>query len=116
MCVYLVGRPPEILEPLLDMEVVAPEEAHLEFDVDLGDPQAALHWFKDDKELRAGKKHDIGYQDEVAALVVKDTTAKDAGWYRCEAANRLGRVETHCTLVVQSKASCLILFLTVTML
>ena len=46
------GRPPEILEPLLDMEIIAPEEAHLECDIDLGDPPAKLIWYKDNKEVR----------------------------------------------------------------
>ena len=98
-----VGSPPEIIEPLLDMLVVAPEEAHLECDIFPGDPPAKLQWYKNDRELRSGKKYDISYLDEVAALEIHETDAKDSGWYRCEAANKLGRVETHCTLIVQCK-------------
>ena len=102
LCVT-VGRPPEILEPLLDMEIIAPEEAHLECDIDIGDPPARLVWYKDNKELRPGGKHEMEYGEEIATLVIRDTTTADAGTYRCEAANKLGRVETECTMVVQSK-------------
>ena len=48
---FLVGRPPEILEPLLDMEIIAPEEAHLECDIDIGDPPSKIIWYKDSKEV-----------------------------------------------------------------
>ncbi len=43
------------------------------------------------------------YRDEIATLVIKQTSSTDAGWYRMEAANKLGRVETQCNLVVKSK-------------
>ena len=85
------------------MEIIAPEEAHLECDIDIGDPPAKLVWYKDNKEIRPGGKYTIEYGDEIATLVIRDTTTSDAGSYRCEAANKLGRVETECTMVVQSK-------------
>ena len=85
------------------MEIIAPEEAHLECDIDIGDPPAKLVWYKDNKEIRPGGKYTIEYGDEIATLVIRDTTTSDAGSYRCEAANKLGRVETECSMVVQSK-------------
>ena len=87
----------------MDMEIIAPEEAHLECDIDIGDPPAKLVWYKDNKEIRPGGKYTIEYGEEIATLVIRDTTTSDAGSYRCEAANKLGRVETECTMVVQSK-------------
>lgn len=98
-----VGNPPEILEPLLDMLVVAPEEAHLECDIAPGDPPAEIHWYKENKEIYRTKRMSMSYHKELASLVIPKTDVRDGGWYRCEAVNRLGRVETQCTLVVQSK-------------
>ena len=98
-----VGKAPKVLEPLLDMEVVAKEEVHLECDVDPGDPKATLHWYKENKEIYDSSKYVMAYKDKVATLVIKDSNINDSGWYRCEAANKVGRVETRCTLIVQSK-------------
>ena len=83
------------------MEIVSPEEAHLECDLTLGDPKASLHWYKDNRELSSDKKYDSHYQDEVATLVIKNTEVADKGLYRCEAINKIGRVETECTVIVQ---------------
>ncbi len=54
-------------------------------------------------QVRPSAKFTLDYMDEVAALMIKDTTMLDAGVYRCEAANKLGRVETECRMVVQSE-------------
>ena len=85
----------------MDMEVISPEEAHLECDLTLGDPHASLHWYKDNKQLTPNTKYDTLYQDEIATLVIRDTKVVDRGWYRCEAINKIGRVETECTVIVQ---------------
>ena len=37
---------------------------------------------------------------QVASLTVKQTEFSDGGWYRCEASNKLGRVETQATVTV----------------
>ena len=92
----------------MDMEVLSPEEAHLECDFTLGDPKASLHWYKDNKELTSNKKYDTLYQDEIATLVIRKTEVTDRGWYRCEAVNKIGRVETECTVVVQGKELCVV--------
>ncbi len=61
----LVGRPPEILEPLLDTEVVSPAEANLECDVDLGDPASNIVWYKDNKEIRPSNKWTLKVSNKV---------------------------------------------------
>ncbi len=103
MCSFVVGKAPKIIEPLLDMEVSAPEEVFLECDIDAGDPKATIHWYKENKEVYAGNKYSMTYKDSVATLVLNQSGINDSGWYRCEAANKVGRVETRCTLIVQSK-------------
>lgn len=49
------------------------------------------------------RKYKSSFTDGVAGLDVNNVTLQDAGWYRCEATNKAGRVETHCTLLVNSK-------------
>ena len=100
---FAVGEPPAILEPLSDQVVVSPDDAILECYIDPGDPPAEIHWYKDNKEVYKSKKYTISFKDEVAELVISGTDIKDSGWYRCEAVNKLGRVETQCTLAVESK-------------
>lgn len=41
---YTVGVPPKILEPLNDVTVVAPNDAILECDLDLGEPESEIKW------------------------------------------------------------------------
>lgn len=43
----------------------------------------------------------MSYKGELAVLEIPKTEFNDGGWYRCEAVNKLGRVETQGTLVVQ---------------
>ena len=50
-----------------------------------------------------GSRYEMSYSDDVAELVIKQTEPGDAGKYRCEAANALGRVESTGKLTVHSK-------------
>ena len=45
----------------------------------------------------------MSYAGREASLVINNTEQADAGRYRCEADNRVARVETEATLTVQSK-------------
>ena len=75
----------------------------LECELDRGDPKARVTWYKGTKEVYSGGKIHIDFQDNTASLDLKETSVSDGGMYRCEAVNKLGRVETQCTLEVQSK-------------
>ena len=86
------------------MTVASPNEAILECDVFCGEPPGAIHWFKDSKEIYSGKKYDIGFSNKVATVLIKDTEPGDAAEYRCEVSNKLGRVQTECKLIVNSKS------------
>ena len=89
------------MEPLEDTIVSAGEKAELDCEVKSGNPAATIRWFKENKELQRSKKYTMSYNDETAALVVQDAQLVDAGCYRFEASNKLGRVETQCILLVQ---------------
>ena len=52
---YSGGKPPRVIEPLLDMEVNAGEDLTLECDLDLGEPKANITWYRDSKEIYPSK-------------------------------------------------------------
>ncbi|XP_023933258.1 titin isoform X1 [Lingula anatina] len=99
----VVGTAPELLSPMSDVTAVMPEKAALSCDISLGEPEAEITWFKDNKEIKSGKKYEISYAEEVAALVILETDLKDSGQYRCEVANKIGKVTTQAKLTVQAK-------------
>ena len=43
-CFVTVGEPPMLLEPLQDTTVIAPGDAILECDIDVGEPEAEIKW------------------------------------------------------------------------
>ena len=99
-----VGDPPVLLMPLEDLTVVAPNDAILECDIDVGEPEAEIKWFKGQKQVKKSAKYEMSYEDEIAALVIHNTEIQDADVYRCEASNALGMIKTEGSLVVHSKS------------
>ncbi|KAK3083483.1 hypothetical protein FSP39_023775 [Pinctada imbricata] len=83
----VVGVAPKLLEKLDDQTVIAPKDAILECDLDLGEPEAEIKWFKGQKEVKKGPKYEMSYEDEVAALTIHKTEPADADVYRCQATN-----------------------------
>lgn len=99
---FVVGSPPELLEGLKDTTSLASESAVLSCTIAPGDPKAQILWFFKDKEVTKDKRHTVAYKENMASLTVKDADLRDTGAYRCEASNKLGRVETQCVLTVNS--------------
>ena len=102
VAVRAVGTAPELVEELSDLTIVAPETASLQCTVSPGQPTADIHWFYKDKEIYKNKKYQMSYSDSVAVLTINGSEPKDTGAYRCEAFNKVGRVQTQCTLNIQS--------------
>ena len=98
-----VGDAPELVEGLEDTTVIAPEDAVLDCEIKPGDPKAAIHWYKEAKEIYKGKKYTMTYSENIAELTIKNPEPNDNGLYRCEAVNKIGRVETEGKLVVFSE-------------
>ena len=48
-------------------------------------------------------KHQISFKDKVATLTINDLEIGDSGKYRCEAVNKISRVETEGKLTVYCK-------------
>ena len=98
-----VGEAPEILDELTDQTITTPDKAVLKCAISRGDPVAELHWFHNDREVYKGKKYIMEAEEDDVSLTIKETDAKDGGFYRCEASNKLGRVQTQCCVTVVSK-------------
>ena len=98
--IFAVGIAPKVVAELQDQVVTAQTDVTLKCDISPGDPVASTTWYKDNKELRAGRKLIMSYLDDVASLVVKDVSLTDAGSYSCEAVNKIGRVQTDGKLTV----------------
>ena len=97
-----VGSAPELLEPLSDLTVTAETKVKLTCKISAGDPKAKITWYHKDKEVKVTKNVKVAYADDEATLTIADVELTHAGWYRCEASNKIGRVETQCTLTVNS--------------
>lgn len=95
-----LGNPPKLLADLEDVTIVAPEDLTLECNINRGDPVAKISWFKDAKEVYPGGRVEMSFEDEVASLTIHDTVLADAGKYRCEAGNKLGRIQSEATVTV----------------
>lgn len=100
------GTAPKVIEPLADKSSQAQKETTLQCKISGGEPRATVHWYRDGKELYDGKKYRLSYEKDAATLRVADSASGDSGNYRCEAVNKLGRVDTECKLTVECK-SCL---------
>jgi len=100
---FPAGTPPKVLKALVDQSVEAAKETVLNCKISAGEPAAEIHWYRDNKEIYAGKRFKLSYSGDVATLRVDDTTVADSGTYRCEAVNKLGRVDTECKIVVNCK-------------
>jgi len=98
----VTGEAPELVKPLTNTIIIMPKEVTLECEISEGSPTASVRWFKDNKEIYGSKKHLLSYSDDKASVRIAVTEAKDTGKYRCEASNRVGSVETECTLTVHS--------------
>ena len=62
--------------------------------------------FSSHSQVYKSDKHEIGFKNNKAVLVIHNSDIDDSGKYRCEAANKIGRVETEAKLTVCSKSTC----------
>ena len=51
----------------------------------------------------------MGFKNNTAVLVIHNSEIDDTGKYRCEAVNKIGRVETEAKLTVYSKLNASLL-------
>ena len=66
-------------------------------------PRQPFNGFNNDnKEVYASTKHQMSYDEGKASLSISTSEIKDAGKYKFEAANKLGRVECQCLVTVKA--------------
>jgi len=84
-----------------DNKVIAPKTVMLSCEVESGEPRATIRWYKDAKEVYQSKKYTMIYDGSIAKLEISPSELSDTAVYRCEADNKVGRVETEAVLTVQ---------------
>lgn len=97
------GKKPKILTDLKDVKVASPKPVKLKCEIEPGEPAAKVTWYKEAKEIYSSRKYDMSYTGTQAVLEITSTEFQDGALYRCEASNRLGRVETEATVTVQGE-------------
>jgi len=100
--VLTAGAAPKLLEDLNDVTLIAAEKAVLSCRISVGDPPADIHWYRDNKEIHKNKRYEMTRDGDTASLIIAASETTDSATYRCEAANKLGKVKTDCSLVVHS--------------
>ncbi|CAM4723725.1 unnamed protein product [Leuciscus chuanchicus] len=71
----------KILKPLRD--IVSPEKEKVTFECEVSRANADVKWFKDDEELKPGKKFGIQSQANKRTLLIHKCAYEDQGQYMC---------------------------------
>jgi len=104
--VLSVGLPPELLEGLTNVRLVAPEKVVLSCRINLGNPTTEVHWYRSGKirvmfrEITDDAKYEMKRDGDTLSLIIAVSEATDSAIYRCEAVNKFGKVRTESSLVV----------------
>ncbi|KAL7886884.1 hypothetical protein AOLI_G00046050 [Acnodon oligacanthus] len=69
----------KILKPLGDIKI--PEKEKVIFECEVSRPNADVKWFKDDEELKPGKKYGIHSQGRKRSLIIQKCSYEDQGLY-----------------------------------
>ncbi|XP_072536379.1 obscurin isoform X3 [Salminus brasiliensis] len=75
----------KIVKPLKDIKV--PEKEKVVFDCEVSRANADVKWFKDDVELKPGKKYVVHSLGRKHSLVIKKCTYEDQGLYKLKTAD-----------------------------
>uniref|UniRef100_F6PKR4 Ig-like domain-containing protein n=1 Tax=Ciona intestinalis TaxID=7719 RepID=F6PKR4_CIOIN len=66
----------------------------------VGKPEPEIAWYKDGIRIKANNKYSMRNQYGVCTLTIYDCRARDAGMYKCEANNQVGRAISEANLSV----------------
>ncbi|XP_073686713.1 obscurin [Garra rufa] len=75
----------KILKPLRDIS--SPEKEKVTFECEVSRANADVKWFKDDEELKPGKKFGIHSQANKRTLIIQKCAYEDQGQYICRTAD-----------------------------
>ncbi|XP_025192239.1 obscurin isoform X4 [Melanaphis sacchari] len=81
--------PPRVTADVKEFETKIQSTAILEAKV-IGDPLPDIIWFKNDEEIQENERIKFMFEDEIAAIVIKNVEVEDEGEYKVFAKNDLG--------------------------
>ncbi|XP_026820148.1 obscurin-like isoform X6 [Rhopalosiphum maidis] len=80
---------PRVTTDMKEFETKIQSTAILEAKV-IGDPLPDIIWFKNDEEIQENERIKFMFEDEIAAIVIKNVEVEDEGEYKVLAKNDLG--------------------------
>ncbi|KAK7889482.1 hypothetical protein WMY93_025042 [Mugilogobius chulae] len=80
---FVKEKPVHIFRDLLNVKAVPGEDAELSCEITK--PEVTIHWLKNGRLLRASPKYFMCVENNMARLLITNTTIKDSGEYCCEA-------------------------------
>jgi hypothetical protein len=83
-----------------------PEKVELTCRINRGEPAADIHWYREGKEIYKSDKYEMSADGDLVSLTIATSEPSDAATYQCEAVNKLGKVKTECSVVVNGKYFC----------
>ncbi|XP_060875327.1 obscurin isoform X5 [Metopolophium dirhodum] len=80
---------PKVTTDVKEFETKIQSTAILEAKV-IGDPLPDIFWFKNDEEIQENERIKCMFEDDIAAIVIKNVEVEDEGEYKVFAKNELG--------------------------
>ncbi|XP_061681208.1 obscurin [Syngnathoides biaculeatus] len=80
---FVKERPVHIFRDLLNAKTVPGEDAELS--CELTKPLVTIHWLKNGHLIRQSHKYRMSVENNLARLIIKNTTIRDSGEYCCHA-------------------------------
>ncbi|XP_069378095.1 obscurin isoform X3 [Paralichthys olivaceus] len=80
---FVKEKPVHIFRDLLNVKAVPGEDAELSCEITK--PEVTIRWLKNGHLIRQSPKYEMSVEKNLARLVIRNTTIRDSGEYRCEA-------------------------------
>lgn len=68
-----------------------------------GSQPLTVTWCKDNREIKTSEKYDITFKNNMAVLLVKNSSVSDGGVYLCQVSNEAGKASCQVSLSVSGK-------------
>ncbi|XP_026160421.1 obscurin isoform X2 [Mastacembelus armatus] len=91
--IFVKEKPVHIFRDLLNVSAVPGEDAELSCEITK--PDVTIRWMKNGRLIRQSPKFEMSLEQNLARLVIKNTTIRDSGEYCCEAEGVASRAKLH---------------------
>jgi len=92
---------PKVTTDVKEFETKILSTAILEAKV-IGDPLPDIFWFKNDEEIQENERIKCMFEDDIAAIVIKNVEVEDEGEYKVFAKNELGSDSETINLLIKA--------------